>query len=975
MRRKRHIMTPRAQSYQAKAHQNEQEKNEVSLVRRYFTKKDTHPFDTVEWETSDVKITKPNGEVVFEQKSVEKPKFWSDRAIQIVAQKYFRVPPRLGRKESSVKELIGRVADTITEWGRKDGYFNDEEEKETFRTELTYILLHQKAAFNSPVWFNVGVEEKPQCSACFILSVEDTMPSILEWCTTEGMIFKGGSGAGINLSSLRSSREPLSKGGIASGPVSFMKGADAIAGMVKSGGGTRRAAKMVVLNIDHPDIKDFIFCKVEAEKMLHTLVAQGFDSSLEGKIFSPYTCIPYQNANNSVRVSDEFMRAVEADGYWQLRAVKTGEALEEVRAKELLDMIAEAAWQCADPGTQYDTTINAWHTCPKSGRISASNPCSEYMSLDNSACNLASLNLLRYLRADRTFDVEAYKHSAHVMFLAQEIIVGNSSYPTPKITENAKAYRQLGLGYANLGALLMVLGLPYDSDSGRAWGAVLTALMTGEAYHLSGLIAKRMGPYEGFAKNREDHIRVMKQHRAALKAETHPARYQIEGVVPDDLYQAALHAWNKAVETAQQYGHRNSQATVLAPTGTISFMMDCETTGIEPELFLIKTKDLVGGGTISIENRLVSKALQTLGYTNDEVQPIIAYLRQTGTIEGAPGLRDNDLPVFDCAIKATNGIRYLSPMAHITMMAAVQPFISGSISKTVNVPQEATKEDFFNLYFEGWRLGIKSLALYREGSKAMTIYRSSGEKKKDLPVEALAKEGEPTQEPFHEEEAQAKHETTSKVHVLGDEHDEMEKEHRAIVKPFKVATTKGRLIVGVDSTGHAKEIYLEAAKVGSAVAGYLKSIGISISKGLRAGVPLKVYVDALSGVSFEPSGFTDDPEEPVASSVISYCMRWMAKRFPLNGESAEYDWGNIGTFEKMEEKEDLIPAPEMLAKESQQFLEATQQEIKTDEIRATLASSWNREYTFFCSDCGNFMKPTGTNCFTCTTCGTNTGCG
>lgn len=961
-------MTPRAQSYQTKTQENAENKAGVSLVKRYFTKKDAHPFDTVEWETTDVKIAKPNGEVVFEQKNVEKPKFWSDRAIQIVAQKYFRVPARLGRKESSVKELISRVADSITEWGWHDGYFNDEEERDTFHAELTHILLYQKAAFNSPVWFNVGVEEKPQCSACFILSVEDTMPSILEWCTTEGMIFKGGSGAGINLSSLRSSKEPLSKGGIASGPVSFMKGADAIAGMVKSGGGTRRAAKMVVLNIDHPDIKDFIFCKVEAEKMLHTLVAQGFDPSLEGKIFSPYTCIPYQNANNSVRVSDEFMRAVEADGYWQLRAVKTGDAVEEVRARELLEMIAEAAWQCADPGTQYDTTINAWHTCPKSGRISASNPCSEYMHLDNSACNLASLNLLRYLRADRTFDVEAYRHSVHVMFLAQEIIVGNSSYPTPKITANAKAYRQLGLGYANLGALLMVLGLSYDSDRGRAWGAVLTALMTGEAYHLSGLIASRMGPYDGFAKNREDHIRVMKQHRAALKAETHPARYQIEGVVPSDVYEAASHAWNKAVQTAEQYGHRNSQATVIAPTGTISFMMDCETTGIEPELFLVKTKDLVGGGTIKIENRLVGKALETLGYTDEEITPIIAHLREKGTIEGAPGMRERDLSVFDCAIKATNGTRYLSPMAHVTMMAAVQPFISGSISKTVNVPQDATKEDFFKLYFEGWRLGLKSLALYREGSKAMTIYRSSGEKKKE----------EPAQEQVAAQKTQTDHEMASKIHVLKDEHDEMEIEHRAIVKPFKVATTKGRLIVGVDSTGHAKEIYLEAAKVGSAVAGYLKSIGISISKGLRAGVPLKVYVDALSGVSFEPSGFTDDPEEPVASSIISYCMRWMAKRFPLNGEPAEYDWGNVGTFEKVEKQESSTPAQEMLAKESQPLLDATVANVKGEEkesVKTTLASSWNREYTFFCSDCGNFMKPTGTNCFTCTTCGTNTGCG
>ena len=684
-------------------------------VRRYFTTPGTHPFDAVEWEQRDARIGHGD-KVSFEQRDVEFPKSWSQNATNIVAQKYFRGQLGSPARERSVKQMIGRVAGTIAGWGSERGYFATEEEAQTFEAELTHILLHQLAAFNSPVWFNVGFEEQPQCSACFILSVEDEMESILGWNTKEGKIFRGGSGSGINLSKIRGSMEPLSKGGTASGPVSFMRGADAWAGTIKSGGKTRRAAKMIVLDVDHPDIRDFIWCKAKEEDKAAALRDAGFDMSIDGDGF--YS-IQYQNANNSVRVSDEFMRAVENDEDWHLIARTTGEPVgEPISARELMKEIAEAAWRCADPGVQYDTTINHWHTCPVSGRINASNPCSEYMHVDDSACNLASLNLMKFRRSDGTFDVESFEHAVDIVFLAQEIIVSPSSYPTEEIGNNARAFRQLGMGYANLGAYLMADGVPYDSDAGRGTAAAITALMTGRAYLGSARIAAAIGPYDRYAENREAHNAVMRMHRDASYA------IAVEDCLDQNLLTAARTAWDEAVDAGERHGYRNAQATVLAPTGTISFLMDCDTTGVEPDFSLVKFKELVGGGQMTIVNRTVPLALQTLGYSDEHIEQIVAYVNEHGTIVGAPGLDAEDLPVFDVAV----GERAISHMGHIKMMGAVQPFISGAISKTVNLPQTATVEDIADAYIQAWRLGIKALAIYRDGSKTAQALRTDAQK-------------------------------------------------------------------------------------------------------------------------------------------------------------------------------------------------------------------------------------------------------
>ena len=661
-------------------------------VRRYFTTPGTHPFDAIEWERRDARIGHGD-KVSFEQSGVEFPKAWSQNATNIVAQKYFRGQLGSPARENSVKQMIGRVAGTISAWGRERGYFATDEDADSFEAELTHILLHQLAAFNSPVWFNVGFEESPQCSACFILSVEDEMDSILGWNTKEGKIFRGGSGSGINLSKIRGSMEPLSKGGTASGPVSFMRGADAWAGTIKSGGKTRRAAKMIVLDVDHPDIRDFIWCKAKEEEKAAALRDAGFDMSIDGDGF--YS-IQYQNANNSVRVSDAFMRAVENDEDWRLIARVTGEPVgEPIPARQLMKEIAEAAWRCADPGVQYDTVINRWHTSPVSGRINASNPCSEYMHVDDSACNLASLNLMKFRRSDGTFDVESFEHAVDIIFLAQEIIVSPSSYPTEEIGANARAFRQLGLGYANLGAYLMADGVPYDSDAGRGTAAAITALMTGRAYLGSARIAGAMGPYDRYPENRDAHNAVMRMHR--------DASYQIpvEDCLDSGLLTAARGAWDQAVQTGDQHGYRNAQATVLAPTGTISFLMDCDTTGVEPDFSLVKFKELVGGGQMTIVNKTVPLALQTLGYSDEHIEQIVAYVNEHGTILGAPGLEDEDLAVFDVAV----GERAISHMGHIKMMGAVQPFISGAISKTVNMPQTASVEDIADAYIQAWRLG------------------------------------------------------------------------------------------------------------------------------------------------------------------------------------------------------------------------------------------------------------------------------
>ena len=812
-------------------------------LQRKFTEPGVHPFDAVEWEIRDAVIGDPENPA-FEQRGVEFPLTWSQNATNIVAQKYFRGQLGSDQRERSVKQMIGRVAGTIADWGRQGGYFASTEDADTFEHELTYILLNQMAAFNSPVWFNVGFEENPQCSACFILSVDDTMESILSWNTKEGMIFRGGSGSGINLSNIRGSKEQLSKGGTASGPVSFMRGADSWAGTIKSGGKTRRAAKMVVLDVDHPDIRDFIWCKAHEEEKAAALRDAGFDMSIDGDGF---TSIQYQNANNSVRVSDEFMERAERGEEWELTARNGGEVIERVDARELLNEIADAAWRCADPGVQYDTTINDWHTCPVSGRINASNPCSEYMHVDDSACNLASLNLMKFRRPDGSFDVESFEHAVDVVFLAQEIVVGPSSYPTEGIGQNARAFRQIGLGYANLGALLMANGLPYDSDSGRALAAAITALMTGRAYRMSAEIARdATGPYERYAENRDPHNHVMRKHR--------DASYEIpEDLVTDgELLGAAHRSWNEAVELGEAHGYRNAQATVLAPTGTISFLMDCDTTGVEPDFSLVKFKELVGGGQMTIVNMTVPLALETLGYSASQIDQIDAWIAEHGTIVGAPGLKDEHLPVFDVAV----GSRAISHMGHIKMMGAVQPFISGAISKTVNMPETTTVEDIADAYLQAWKLGIKALAIYRDGSKtAQALRTDAGDKAKadEAPAE------ETVQKPLRRR---------------------MPKERQSITHKFSIGGHEGYITAGMYEDGTVGEIFLtDIGKEGSTLRGMMNAFATSISIALQYGVPLETLVRKFSYMRFDPEGATGNPEIPFAKSMPDYIMRWLASRF------------------------------------------------------------------------------------------------
>ena len=818
-------------------------------VRRYFTVPGQHPFDSVEWEQRDARIGHGD-KVSFEQRDVEFPKSWSQNATNIVAQKYFRGQLGSPTREHSVQQMIGRVSGTIADWGRDRGYFATDDDADTFEAELTHILLHQMAAFNSPVWFNVGFEESPQCSACFILSVDDTMESILEWNTKEGMIFRGGSGSGINLSRIRGSMEPLAKGGTASGPVSFMRGADAWAGTIKSGGKTRRAAKMVVLDVDHPDIIEFIQCKAKEEEKAAALRDAGFDMSIDGEGFFS---IQYQNANNSVRVTERFMRAVENDEDWQLTGRVTGTPIgEPIPARELMQEIAKAAWRCADPGIQYDTTINQWHTSPNSGRINASNPCSEYMHVDNSACNLASLNLMKFRRPDGTFDVASFEHTVDVMFLAQEIIVSPSSYPTEEIGANARAFRQLGMGYANLGAYLMADGVPYDSDAGRGTAAAITALMTGRAYLGSARTAAAMGPYERYAENRDAHNAVMRMHR--------DASYAIPDFACSDgaLLAAARRSWEEAVEVGDRAGYRNAQATVLAPTGTISFLMDCDTTGIEPDFSLVKFKELVGGGQMTIVNRTVPLALQTLGYGDEQIEQIVAYVNEHGTIVGAPDLADEHLSVFDVAV----GERAISHMGHLKMMGATQPFLSGAISKTVNMPQTATIEDIAEVYMEGWRLGIKALAIYRDGSKTAQALRTEAQKD--------------TTESRQAEIQKAVAEALAKAPVRR----RMPRERRSITHKFSIGGHEGYITAGMYDDGQVGEIFLtDIGKEGSTLRGMMNSFATAISIALQTGVPLETLVRKFSYMRFEPEGMTSNPEIPFAKSMPDYIMRWLASRF------------------------------------------------------------------------------------------------
>ena len=891
-------------------------------LKRHFTTPGSHPYDGIEWELRDAAITAEDGKTVFEQRDVEMPKEWSQRATNVVVSKYFRGPlvadtvvhHKQGaiKRERSVRELIGRVVDTLTEWGRKDAYFVSNEDAETFAAELTHLMLHQKASFNSPVWFNLGVEEKPQCSACFILSVQDTMDSILDWCRTEGMIFKGGSGSGVNLSALRSSREALSTGGLASGPVSFMRGADAIAGSIKSGGKTRRAAKMVILNADHPDIIEFVECKAKEEKKAYVLGEAGYDLSLDG---DAWTSIQFQNANNSVRAADDLMRAVVEDGQWALKAVTTGDPLEMMPARDLLRRISAAAWECGDPGMQFDTTINDWHTCPNSGRINASNPCSEYMHVDESACNLASLNLMKFVDEDGNFDTESFRQAITIIITAQEIIVSNAGYPTDKIAQNADRFRALGLGYANLGALLMSRGLPYDSDGGRAYAGAVTALMTGYAYATSALLASRMGPFSEFEKNRGPMMGVIDKHRAAVSC--------IDGaLVPEALLKAARDAWDEALILGKSHGYRNAQVSVLAPTGTIAFMMDCDTTGIEPDIALVSYKRLVGGGMIRMVNQTVPAALQKLGYRETEINDILSYVDQKGMIEGAPHLKEEDLPVFDCALKPAAGTRCIAPLGHVRMMGAVQPFISGAISKTVNLPSEATVDQVMDTFTEAWRQGLKSIAVYRDGSK------------------------------------QAQPLSTSRDGASGSVPQPVRRRlpdtRRSITHKFSIEGHEGYINVGMFDDGAPGEIFITMAKEGSTISGMMDAFATSISLTLQYGVPLVDLVNKFSHMRFEPSGRTMNREIPVAQSVVDYVFRWLGSQFLSEEEKVEQ---GILT----EEVRARLAAAD--------YGEQGHFEIKVNGSH----NGHGQDDAPTCMNCGWMMTRSGT-CYRCENCGSTSGC-
>jgi ribonucleoside-diphosphate reductase alpha chain len=889
-------------------------------VRRLFTIEGRDPFDEVEWEIRDAFIPGKNGPT-FEQRDVEFPKFWTQTATNIVAQKYFRGRMTSPERERSVKTMIGRIVGTVGTWGRDGGYFASEADAQTFEDELKTILVNQLAAFNSPVWFNVGFEEKPQCSACFILSIEDNMDAILDWIRREGVIFRGGSGSGVNLSRLRSSKEQLSKGGYASGPVSFMRGADASAGTIKSGGKTRRAAKMVVLDIDHPDIVEFIWCKSHEEEKARVLEAAGYDMSLD----SPdWASIQYQNANNSVRVSDSFMEAVEADADWNLTARSDGTVVDTMKARKLLHDISEAAWRCADPGVQYDTTINAWHTLPNSGRINASNPCSEYMSIDDSACNLASLNLMKFRREDGELDVEAFEHACDVMFLAQEILVGNSSYPTPEIERNAKAYRQLGLGYANLGALLMARGLAYDSDEGRAYAAAITALMTGRAYRKSSEIAGRMGAFAGYRPNAAAMLGVIAKHRASVgniaNAET----------VPADLLGAARKSWDEALDLGEVNGYRNAQATVLAPTGTISFMMDCDTTGVEPDFSLVKSKKLVGGGEITIVNKTVAGGLEKLGYAPNEVDEIVAFVDERNTVVGAPYVKSEHYPVFDCAV----GDRAIHYRGHVKMMGAIQPFISGAISKTVNLPETATIEDVSQLYVDAWRLGVKAVAIYRDNCKVAQPLSGKGDKSAQAtiggPAGAFA---------------------APKRRRLPDDRTE-------IGRKFRVGEYEGYIHVGVFDDGSPGDIFVDIAKDGTTLQGLMNSLMIAVSMGLQYGVPPEVYVSKLSHLRFEPSGLTNDADIRAAKSIPDYIFRWFGKKF----------------LDVDQQEEAGILSMEVRAQMAERVANGEPAHTAEAPTPGQTALFNPHEDAIECNRCGGRMVRAGT-CYTCRDCGTSTGCG
>jgi ribonucleoside-diphosphate reductase alpha chain len=875
--------------------------------------KHPHPYEQINWIKTSAVLSNMKGEKIFEKNNLEFPDFWSQTAISIVASKYFQ------SNETSLKQLIDRVVNTITGWGVKDGYFN-EAESHIYNEELTNLLVHQMAAFNSPVWFNCGVHQKPQCSACFILSVKDSMESILDLAKTEGMLFKFGSGSGVNLSPLRSSKEFLSNGGVPSGPVSFMKGLDAFAGVIKSGGKTRRAAKMVMLNIDHPDIVEFIECKAKEERKAWKLIDAGFDGSMDGEA---YQSIFFQNGNNSVRASNAFMQAVTDDKPWQTRAVKDKKIIGEFKARDLMQKISQGTYDCGDPGIQFDDTMNEWHTCKNSGRINGSNPCSEYVFLDDSACNLASLNLMKFINAEGEFDIPAFERAVKIMITAQEIIVGNAGYPTPKIEKNSHAFRPLGLGYANLGALLMSRGLAYDSSDGRNYAAALTALMGGTAYLTSAELAKQLGTFSEYEKNKEPMLGVIQKHKLAAEQIT-------EAGVPQKLLDSARKSWQKAYQLGEKFGYRNAQVTVLAPTGTIGFMMDCDTTGIEPDIALVKYKKMVGGGVLKIVNQTVGSALKHLGYGQNEIKEILAYIDAHDGIEGAPHIKEEHLSVFDCAFKAPQGKRYIHYLGHIKMMAAVQPFISGAISKTVNMPTDCTVEEISQAYLDAWKMGLKCVAIYREGSKRIqplnTKKESSEEKKIDQNKEFIRRR-------------------------------RLKDERQSITHKFSVAGHEGYITVGLFEDGTPGEIFIRMAKEGSTVSGLMDTIATTSSIMLQYGVPLEFLVKKFCHTRFEPMGITTNKHIPFAKSIVDYVFRYMAYKF-LPAEVAK----NYG-IQYLEELTAVTVNP---------IKTETKKETK-GEIKQNKIAAQTQEDAPACHQCGAMMVRSG-SCYKCLECGETSGC-
>ena len=920
--------------------------------KRRFTDGSRSPFDMVEWERRTALIGNDKGQVIFRQENVEVPKSWSQTATNIVTSKYFHGKPNTPERETSVRHLISRVADTITRWGEEGGYFATPESKAAFHDELTHLLVEQKMAFNSPVWFNVGVQAKPQCSACFINSVQDSMDSIMNLAKTEGMLFKWGSGTGTNFSSLRGSRESLSGGGIASGPVSFMKGFDAFAGVIKSGGKTRRAAKMVILNVDHPDIVEFIESKVKEERKAQVLIEQGYNSSIDGEA---YSSVFFQNANHSVRVTDDFMRAAEEDRDWWTRNVNDGEPTDQYRARDLLRKMAESAWQCGDPGMQYDTTINRWHTSKATDRIYASNPCSEYMFLDDTACNLASLNLLKFLGSNGQFDTEGFRHSVDVTITAQEILVDNASYPTERIARNSHDYRPLGIGYANLGALLMSLALPYDSDGGRDFCGAVTALMTGESYAQSARIAERMGPFGGYPRNRESMLDVIRMHRDSLR----PIK---EESVQPSLLHAAQESWDTALELGEKFGYKNSQVSVLAPTGTIGFMMDCDTTGIEPDLALVKQKRLVGGGVIKIVNNTVPQALMKLGYPAEQVAEIVDYIDAQAKIEGAPHLKPEHFAIFDCSLSPMGGGRSIAWRGHLRMMSAAQPFLSGAISKTINMPEESTVDDIMEAYTESWKLGLKAVAIYRDNSKRSQPMSAASKKEDEKAAVAPGAAVAPAPAPAPAEASLPLQQDL----FPGTRRRKLPAERDSITHKFSVGGHEGYITVGKYVDGQPGEIFIKMAKEGSTLSGIMDAFALSVSISLQYGVPLRALVDKFVNSRFEPSGYTGNPRIRYAKSVVDYIGRWLGGKFIspdyLDVDSAVVDEPTVADAAASAAGAAVVattPVYPSAAKSSE-----------TETVTRPRAAMEDAPY---CSECGMLMTPNG-SCYKCSNCGSTSGC-